>query len=157
MRKITKSFVLCSVFALSFPLSINAAMPMPSNSQHIQLLQTNIQPANTKNTPVVEPPAKEGSQVMPPLKAGLTSNNGFPKKTNPQKASVIGSPTMISLLKADVQPDPVLLHSKSNNGCTATSLYSTTTGKPCSNNLAKECASGHLFSFLTGKHCNLLR
>lgn len=155
MRKIIKSLVLCSVFALSFPSSINAAMTIPFNSQHIQLLQVNVPPSNTKNTPIVEPTVKEGSQVMPPLKAGSIPNNGLPKKPDSQKASVLGSPTTISLLKADVQPDPVLLHSKSNSGCTATSLYSTTTGKPCSKNLAKECASGHLFSFLTGKRCGL--
>lgn len=153
MKKIIKSLVLCSLlYALSFPLATEASLLSACLLGPNCKLQT--------STPSQQP-TKESSQVIPLLKADIISGSIFPKKTNPQNTPVLGSSTTLPLLKANVPSSPVLPTSKStkkqNDGCTAMSEYSTTTGKPCTQNLSKECASGHLFSFLTGKRCNLLR
>lgn len=130
MKKIIKSFVLCLIFTLLFPLVTNAGIvATPGNSQQIQLLQPIIQPASLKNAPVVKPTVnKANSQTAPLLQATIKPSSLLRSNTNSQKIPV-------------------------GNGCTAISKYSVTTGKLCTKTLISECAFGHLFSFITGKRC----
>jgi len=144
---IIKSFVLFALlYALSFPLAVNASMLSNCLLTPNCKLQTSV------------PSTPPSSQVMPLLKANIDSNNVFPPKTNSQKTPILGSPTTMSLLKASIPSSPVSKTSKpakeTNNGCTATTRYSPITGKICT--LISDCTTGHLYSFLTGRRCNPL-